>query len=132
MINELRIGNYILAYSGGAEIPVKVTGLMDGVIYHEETPIGATHGGILNPLPLTEDWIKRLGFERGCLDMYHIYHHLGDVGITYRRAGDYFEFDYIYNPASIPPPKNRPRIQYVHQLQNLVHALTGKELTLSE
>jgi hypothetical protein len=59
------------------------------------------------PIPLTEDWLLRFdwkdGFSKGMLDRQGI-----EIGIF----GHYLD------------------IKYVHQLQNIIFALTGDELTI--
>lgn len=78
------------------------------------------------PIPLTEEWMLKLGFEKvngglfkrhtdsettldwDCLTGLYL---MGDDGKEIK------EFDHI---------------EYVHQLQNLYHALTSEELTIKE
>jgi len=72
------------------------------------------------PIPLTEEWLLKFGFERSGLynvkSQVYIYdeHGLVDTGYEYR-------FNYT-----------EMKLKYVHQLQNLYFALTGEELTISE
>ncbi len=77
----------------------------------------------LQPIPLTEDWLLKLGFEK--------------VRSSYEEAET---FDYVLHPlyfdmanASIKINGVYQLIKYpesVHQLQNLFHALTGEELKI--
>ena len=72
------------------------------------------------PIPLTEEWLVKLGFERNdeCLEL-----EINDISlvwigyITLNFNGTYI----ILNNEII----------YLHQLQNLYFALTGEELTLT-
>lgn len=68
----------------------------------------------IEPIPLTEDWLLKFGFE--------------DVP-----TGNYWNQKlciHIYsNEFYILQEQGRVFIQYVHQLQNLYFALTGEELT---
>ena len=85
--------------------------------------------GLIDPIPLTEEWLKRLGF-----------HHTIEDGIEF----------WIDSPnCDMMITKESPKhfsarryseldgssmwlcyIKYVHQLQNLYYALTGEELKI--
>lgn len=111
-LKELRIGNYLN---------------IDGLA----APIGpgwfcsADRGHTLpkhEAIPLTPEWLERLGFKKNetkdcapcyVLDDYNIYFDKGEILMD----GDY-----------IPTA----RIEYVHQFQNLYFLLTGKELEIKE
>lgn len=124
--NELRIGNYgQLWHFWGKQWTdiLQLTGKHICWLSENKTDF--------KPIPLTEENIvNMLGFKLGSSDMYQAYYHFGDIGITYRGAGGYFEFDFTYNAASIPHPKKRAVLKYVHQLQNLYFAVTGEELEI--
>ena len=117
---ELRIGNYV-EYNG--EI-IKLDGsLLCCYIQNElEFP--------LNPIPLTEEILLKLGFnevegERWC-DMHEEfeecnYYYLSMFEIYYNPETDRFEDDSLYH--------FNVTLKYVHQLQNLFFALAGGELT---
>ena len=101
---ELRIGNFakwksLSSMGVGEEQLMSFSRLM----YH----------GFLEPIPLTEEWLLKFGFERSGLyhvkSQVYIYDEYGlvDTGFEYR-------FNY-----------RRIEIEYVHQLQNLYFALTG-------
>lgn len=73
------------------------------------------------PIPITEDWIIRFGFEKQdnnwkrlciCNDWTYLYWE--------RLAG----FELSINKHSVM----LPHIKYVHQLQNFIFCLTGEEL----
>jgi len=73
----------------------------------------------LKPIPLTEEWLLKFGFVEHPLDWYR----LKDFSICLKEngrctvccSGGIF---HIY--------------AYIHQLQNLHHALTGEELTIKD
>jgi len=69
------------------------------------------------PIPLTEEWLLKFGYK-----LYHDYVWVNDNTDVLGRI-DKFKDDVA---RSIYP---RLEIKYVHQLQNLYFALTGKELT---
>ena len=81
----------------------------------------------IEPIPLTEDWLIKLGFdkERNAHDTTDLYIH--DI-ISLSNKGDYFSCA-IHTLLTYPLPT---KIKNVHQLQNLYFALTGEELTLTE
>jgi hypothetical protein len=73
------------------------------------------------PIPLTEEWLLKFGFEkRG------IYYHFPKHDIfkleQYKLKNAYWLRYYTESIDCV-------RINSVHQLQNLYHALTGEELT---
>jgi len=87
----------------------KKSGRKTGIIDEEITPFE-----LINPIPLTEDWLRRFGFKESNLAL------LGFNGIELlRRDGGYLYWNSI--------PSDRV-IKYVHQLQNLYFALTEEVL----
>lgn len=109
---ELRIGNIV--NFGLVSEPIKIT------------KVNPDSVNILmaEPIPLTEEWLLRFGFETNEWDSNASFRMMignNDYTIVFYRnnisfceIGDIFAKD----------------IYYVHQLQNLYFALTGKELTL--
>lgn len=122
--NELRIGNYVKPKNGYSQsIRVKYIA-QDGEIYSNsdmgQCEYAYTVSQVL-PIPLTGEWLVKLGFSMAELDMYHIFHEKSGVGIKYHRdAGGYI---FSYGISQVP-------IFHVHQLQNLYFALTGEELEI--
>jgi len=110
--NELRIGNYVLyenPHSDRVVVQVKAVDFQIG-----------THN--LHPIPLTEEWLVKFGFVyRG------IYYHFPNNDIfkleQYKLKNAYFLKHSTESLDSV-------RINYVHQLQNLIFALTGEELII--
>jgi hypothetical protein len=118
--NELRIGNY--AYREGLIVTVDGRSIMDadaGLVAYQ-------------PIPLTEEWLVKVGFNENY-----------SSGVKKK----YFHHSLLYNGGnalayviySKEPEKNGilfwgnavPLCYNVHQLQNLFHALTGQELTIT-
>lgn len=112
---ELRIGNYLQGSN-----PIIVTKILhDGWVKIEDSNSSFQVEGefpCFKPIPLTEEWLVKFGFERSGL-----YNLRNDVYIYDEYGLTNTGFEYRYNYSSIT-------IKYVHQLQNLYFALTGEEL----
>jgi len=87
--------------------------------------------GIYKPIPLTEEWLVRMGFEKQTTDCCDIYRGMGfliedlghlpiDINWSVRLFIDKDNTDYLRS------------INSIHQLQNLYHALTGEELPIEQ
>ena len=118
---ELRIGNYVNSENGIGKIEciekTRVCVDNDKLTY---TPIS-----VIKPILLTEDWLVKFDFtlveEYRCFDI-----SLGDN--LYLSILNCIEFQI---GAGLEWISIKDKIKYVHQLQNLYFALTGKELKLS-
>lgn len=129
---DLRIGN-LLEYAGQ---PVYVLGIQQatefmGDSHHLDLGYYTDSVGFerhendqdLRPLPLTEEWLKRFGFEE--------YHNNPRLERFYVLKSGYYPFQlYVDRGCEIYFTPN-VRLKTVHQLQNLYYALTSEELTLS-
>lgn len=91
-----------------------------------------------SPIPLTEEWLKKFGFELICTDGGHfaIKHPRGYKDMykihIYQTIGDKWHLS--FSDALIGKDRDYQTcttIQHVHQLQNLIYALTGEELTIT-
>jgi len=146
--NELRIGNWVKikdeifeeGYLTGYDIyttnEFQITGFNDGssmkdckVICFYEIPGklfgGTIHSGCrdldIDPIPLTEEWLLKFGFE--------------NLSLTPKFDGSKCNFTFYWEVDEIVLRENYEdifitRISYVHQLQNLYFALTGEELEI--
>jgi hypothetical protein len=113
--NELRIGNYVCRKPHKVWIPFTV----------KDGEINEKFASTCNPIPLTEEWLLKFGFEEneGIFKIWldcpnertYLLHSPNDEYIEICRGGQVC---------------CRPMIYYVHQLQNLYFALTGEELTI--
>ena len=114
--NDLRLGNWIKIISLDVETQVKGIELEDK-FYSIDTQY-QFHGWMKNvePIPLTEEWLMKFGFKK---------HKTDDRYITFAKANININ-DGIVNLVGYPNFLNH--IKHVHQLQNIYHALTGKEL----
>ena len=127
--NELRLGNYVnvpipeqcpfriddfecLSYEF---IKVAQKQMINGKEVHPLT----WYGNDLQPIPLTEEWLLKFGFE--------------NLSLTPKFDGSKCNFTFYWEVDEIVLRENYEdifitRISYVHQLQNLYFALTGEEL----
>lgn len=111
--NELRLGNLVL--NGGSNIkditPQTISDFDNKLI-------------VLNPIPLTEEWLLKFGFEKQMMWTYAIniignkklIYYLGEKGWSVGNK-NYSDFS---------------NLNYVHQLQNLYFALTNQELEIKK
>lgn len=113
--NELRIGNYCKEITYSKNEVVKTS-----VEHFESIELGEIN---LSPIPLTEEWLLKFGFEKP----------------AYSWIGDKFHLsewdDYPFHWCVALNKNNAilvDKLNYVHQLQNLYFALTGEELTLKD
>jgi len=122
--SELRIGNLLV--KDGIVVTIDGRSIFDmWSLDHEDK---------YQPIPLNEEWLLRLGFSDK-------EYKKGYTGITFKGGGMYLDFP-LHKPLEKGPwnenftfdlPNHRyVDIPYIHQLQNLYFALTGKELEIKE
>lgn len=111
-IQELRIGNqFSIPALGIINSEVKGVNIITGqVLNHNGIWVDVS---VCEPIPLTEEWLLKFGFEKSGDRFYLNYYYM---------EGGSFKMDEII----ISNPK------YVHELQNLCHAITGEELTIKQ
>jgi len=106
---DLRIGNYVFDNMGGL---LKIEGISD---------VSLT--GHLLPIPITLEWLNR----------FHIKNTDDPNKFIHHWKGFYFKLEKVGNgyflKSSAGTVESKP-LNYVHQVQNLYHALTGVELEL--
>lgn len=143
-IKELRIGSYILYPKYWEDRPLQVTGISivdrrndhtgiyEEFIYLLNTDLeesdfnkfvdyknGVIDPKEIEPIPLTEEWLVKLGFN--AIDDHFIIIPESDYSsIVIEKNNN--EFNILTIPASL---------KYVHQLQNLFYCLTGEELKVN-
>lgn len=120
--NELRLGNLVhakLASGKGRTVVHKITGynianLSDGL----------TSSFVFEPIPLTEEWLLKFGFDpKDNRDISgYVKNNLVVEWLFDRWTGRLY-YDFKTSVQII-------KLEYVHQLQNLFYALTGQELTI--
>ena len=102
---ELRIGNFVYEYNDSVIINISCWEFEKARLENNQNELKW-----LNPIPLTEEWLVKFGFE---LVGKKTYYKLNIPLIPVRNS------HYQCKGADI---------KYVHQLQNLYFALTNKEL----
>ena len=122
---EFRIGN--LLQDAVSKTPLKVvclteTGIETYVIDRSKFPL--PNGWKAEPIPLTEEWMLKLGFEK-----YDEKTYTDNTGfILNKNENGTFEIS-IENTFADMLYAQTP---YVHTFQNLYFALTGEELRIQE
>jgi hypothetical protein len=106
-IRELRIGNLI--QEGKVE---QIDNSIDEVYYSGDGYYQSNYCCNLNPIPLTEEWLLKFGFEKSSK---HIF----------KKDGFLISLDIVFE---VFLGNIVVEIKYVHQLQNLFYCLSGKEL----
>ena len=126
-VNELRIGNIFKALGKDRVLQGVTKRNKDGAetaVHYAEfkgvIPIKLFH---LKPIPLTEEWLVKFGFEK---TMNGFYLSVGNQFVEYRDGEVYIGGE----DSCINGMCFSLTVKYVHSLQNLIFALTGKELTL--
>lgn len=113
-VKELRIGNWVL--ENNTKIKKVVSVSVDTIL---TTSAGKQ---LISPIPLTEQWLLDFGFRNDSLEM-------NNSKVEYLTLD--YETDDVINCLIFQSNKlsGYSHIKYVHQLQNLYHSLTNKELT---
>ena len=75
------------------------------------------------PIPLTEEWLFKFGFDKDKNGLFKLFNE-SEVPILFNKDLNGWTCDGINFSVN--------GTQYVHQLQNLYHALTGEELTIKD
>lgn len=127
--NELRIGNYVNIHDGNIEGYVKTICDIEKYVTVGNNPANKLIHGIvvkleeIEPIPLTELWLFKFGFLNSqTVDAYSN----GVIEISLRYSPTLYDGNFNDDSTKV----FNPDIQFVHQLQNLYFALTGKELKL--
>ena len=108
--SELRINNYL--YNDGVVVKIDARTIFD--IWDDK--------GLKNyqPIPLTEEWLLRFGFEKKGMN---------------RTRWTFWKIDLVEDEKGIysfDESRIYIDIKYVHQLQNLYFALTNEEITYEQ
>lgn len=118
---ELRIGNMLYCRN---TVDVAIVELIHKKHFDCRDDYGMfTPNGKYEPIPLTEEWLLKLGFEKDEYNNQKAYYYTFN-GFKLNVINGSLVID---NPNQLASAKNI-KIEHVHQLQNLYFALTGEEL----
>lgn len=116
---ELRIGNWVNTFFD--KEPKKI---ISGIQIDQITKYGEAE-----PIPLTEQWLLDFGFieyKDGSFNKQMYANGIGSTQILITNNQNKDDIFIFWLDGKLPIQNN---YIYVHQLQNLYHALTNKELT---
>ena len=105
---------------------------MDGIDIYK---LDESNCADIAPIELTEDWLKRLGFKKfGRNDLPRTLSYKKDWISVFpaNSFSDFKGYGFMYYKKEFAGSVESARtvIEYVHQLQNLFHSLTGSELEI--
>jgi hypothetical protein len=133
--NELRIGNLVMHYNDLCT----VIGYYENIFRAKNVNKTEFKSNVFNlqPIPLTEEWLLKFGFEKGNHNWFRLYFNSDNLDdsdcFTYNIDSKMLCLESFYDG------EKKGSIQllslgekHVHQLQNLYFALTNEELTISE
>lgn len=116
--SDLRVGNYLTRKSNPDSLCIVNWGIIKDFEMGELTDY--------IPIPISEKWFERFGFEKDSSS---------NFAITQTPEGiSYCDSLYIHTYGTALPENERDyhihntSIKYVHQLQNIYHALIGEDL----
>ena len=122
---ELRIGNWVKY----GEIYVSIYAVSEnGDIWSRGTtsPVKLSDYNKFHPIPLTPEILEMAGFVKAHNTSYYISIKDTRYGVWFQSHTTEFQKEYAYNEFSMVCNG----LEYVHQLQNLIFALTGTELNI--
>ena len=111
--NELRVGNYICLLEDQPETVEQVTKISQDLTDNE----------FINPIPLTEEWLKKLGFELMDTEPWHEWACEALTISDVLKSGELFTWHMTPNQGIM--------IDYVHELQNLYYTIHKEELVIN-
>lgn len=132
---ELRIGNWIeTPEMGPSMLRLLVMHQGEYFVYHNNTDVASWHNSVglekCEPVPLSKDWLKNFGFQDDSYGTYYKKFNAHEyVTVSFK---DYACTQIRENPIAFADFSVDIECKFVHQLQNLWHALTSTELQLKE
>lgn len=122
--NELRIGNMLhFPFTNekvevlGINAHVENFKIINSISFKKESNLYCEKISVLKPIPLTEEWLFKLGFEGS--EIFKNSYILNSVEIYIQDGLYWYDFG-----------NDRVEVKTIHQLQNLYFALTNEELTI--
>jgi len=124
---ELRIGNLVGSYNKGEEDRVLTINAQNILVEAKANKQGYTR---YRPIPLTEEWLVKFGFEKVNNELTNIAPL--NLPCTFNLPNTPFSFCQGKLILTTSTGDFCVNTEYVHQLQNLYFTLTGEELKLKE
>jgi hypothetical protein len=134
---DLRIGNYIevglnIKFESVYSIIEEISNNSNVVLIKDANILRVMPLDVINPIPLTEEWLLKFGFEKNEIptslkDFYIINYQLENFVVYLLESS--FEIELI-NKSGEQFNLFINKKKQVHILQNLYFALTGKELKI--
>ena len=128
--NEVRIGNLVNYNDGEYGFDDYVVIIEPHEIHTYRTIAERIKNAEFHPIPITPEWLERLGFEKRISPKGHenwVMYSQHHFSFVLREITPFIGFTYHSYGTD-----HSLQIDHVHQLQNLYHALTGQELTVKE
>ena len=128
--NEVRIGNLVNYNEDGYGFDDYVVIIEPHEIHTYRTIAERIKNAEFHPIPITPEWLERLGFEKRISPKGHenwVMYSQHHFAFVLREITPFIGFTYHSYGTD-----HSLQIDHVHQLQNLYHALTGQELTVKE
>lgn len=136
---SLRIGNLVEIHTSNTDLnnvttnknhtfEVKTISSDMITIEDDNTEMAILNLGVLHPIPLTEEWLLKMGFDI----VYSSNFRLKFDHSEHTRCG--FDFSHTADKSmeGFRFYGHYIGIKYVHDLQNIFYSLTGEELTIKE
>lgn len=126
--SEVKVGDYLMAEYEGQQVKGEVTR-----INRDEKQVGV-HNGVqefffsvdhLHPIPLNEEELLALNFEREDVGNNAVKYKKGAFRIVLLQKGNFSEMEIWYREDR----RHNPNIHFVHQLQNHYYDMTKVHLT---
>jgi hypothetical protein len=131
--NELRIGNLIQKNDEICEVSSIHSDSTIRIFNDDKTDtFGCFALRIFNPIPLTEEWLLKLGFTKdnyGCFYLSRIDENENNLWLKTQENNIGVALNMFHLERKETYLNN---VEFVHQLQNLYFALTAKELVVSD
>ena len=127
---EVRIGNLVNYNEDGYGFDDYVVIIEPHEIHTYRTIAERIKNAEFHPIPITPEWLERLGFEKRISPKGHenwVMYSQHHFAFVLREITPFIGFTYHSYGTD-----HSLQIDHVHQLQNLYHALTGQELTVKE
>jgi hypothetical protein len=125
--NELRIGNLVNRHKFEGDV-VHVIDSKDIEIIENSDPKSILYVKNYSPITLTEEWFLKFGFEKDGRVLSKMFSKI-DLQVSVNIVGDKYCIIYVSGAFGMIQPRH---LKYLHEIQNLIHALTGEELTIKE